>query len=458
MTLLEAAAALRRRETSSVELTAAALRSIERLNPSTNAMQSVLVDAARGRAKQADEELARGEGRGPLHGIPIAVKDLFYTKGVRTTGGSNLFAEHVPDHDATVVEWLRTGGAVLAGKTGMHELAYGITSSNPHYGAIRNPWDRDRIPGGSSGGSGAAVAGGMVFMAMGSDTGGSIRIPASYCGVVGLKPTYGRVSRYGAMPLGFSLDHMGPLTRSVRDAGAVLNIIAGYDPRDETSSRRAVENYVPDIEPSIRGMRIGMPENFYFERLDCDVDAAVRAAFQTAAGHGAEIVPLRVPDIAAINTVARVILLAEASAQFEPYMEQRDRFGPDVLALLDQGRLLSATDYINAQRLRHNMQREFAGVWSRVDCLFTPATPITAPRIGETTVTCGGQDEDVRLATTRLVRAINALGLPAISIPCGTDRRGLPIGLQIVGPPFAEALILRAAQAILPAEVAVPRL
>jgi aspartyl-tRNA(Asn)/glutamyl-tRNA(Gln) amidotransferase subunit A len=262
VTLLEAAAALRRRETSSVELTAAALRSIERLNPSTNAMQSVLVDAARGRAKQADEELARGEGRGPLHGIPIAVKDLFYTKGVRTTGGSNLFAEHVPDHDATVVEWLRTGGAVLAGKTGMHELAYGITSSNPHYGAIRNPWDRDRIPGGSSGGSGAAVAGGMVFMAMGSDTGGSIRIPASYCGVVGLKPTYGRVSRYGAMPLGFSLDHMGPLTRSVRDAGAVLNIIAGYDPRDETSSRRAVENYVPDIEPSIRGMRIGMPENF----------------------------------------------------------------------------------------------------------------------------------------------------------------------------------------------------
>jgi aspartyl-tRNA(Asn)/glutamyl-tRNA(Gln) amidotransferase subunit A len=458
VTLLEAAAALRRREVSSAELTAAAFQRIARLNPSTNAMQTVMAEAARERAKLADEELARGEGRGPLHGIPIAVKDLFYTQGVRTTGGSKLFEDHVPDHDATVVEWLRAGGAVLVGKTGMHELAYGITSSNPHFGVIRNPWDRDRIPGGSSGGSGAAVAGGMVFMAMGSDTGGSIRIPAAFCGVVGLKPTYGRVSRFGAMPLGFTLDHMGPLTRSVRDAGAVLNVIAGFDPRDDTSSRRPVENYVPDIEPSIRGLRIGFPENFYFDRLDPDVEAAVRTALQTAASRGAEIVPLRVPDIAAINTVARVILLAEASALLEPHLEHRDLFGVDVLALLDQGRLLPATDYINAQRLRRAMQREFAGLWSRVDCLFTPTVPITAPRIGETTVSAGGENEDVRLAATRLVRAINPLGLPAVSIPCGMDHRGLPIGLQIVGQPFAEALILRVAQALVPAEVATPPL
>jgi aspartyl-tRNA(Asn)/glutamyl-tRNA(Gln) amidotransferase subunit A len=458
VTLLEAAAALRRKEVSAAELTAAALQRIERLNPSTNAMQTVLADAARERAKEADEELARGEGRGPLHGIPVAVKDLFYTQGVRTTGGSKLFENYMPDHDAAVVESLRAGGAVLIGKTGMHELAYGITSSNPHFGAIRNPWDRDRIPGGSSGGSGAAVAAGMVPMAMGSDTGGSIRIPATYCGVVGLKPTYGRVSRYGAMPLGFSLDHMGPLTRSVRDAGAVLNIIAGYDPRDETSSRRPVENYVPDIEPSLRGLRIGLPENFYFERLDPEVDAAVRAAFRTAEALGAEIVTLRVPDIAAINTVARVILLAEASALLEPHLEHRDLFGGDVLALLDQGRLLPATDYINAQRLRRAMQHEFSGAWSRVDCLFTPTAPITAPRIGETTATVGSASEDVRLATTRLVRAINLLGVPAISIPCGMDHRGLPIGLQIVGQPFAEALILRVAQALAPGEVPVPHL
>ena len=458
MTLLEAAAALRRREISSAELTASALQRVERLNPSTNAMQTVMAEAARQRAKQANEELARGEGRGPLHGIPVAVKDLFCTQGVRTTGGSKLFEDYVPDHDSTVVERLRAGGAVLVGKTGMHELAYGITSSNPHFGAIRNPWDRDRIPGGSSGGSGAAVAAGMVFMAMGSDTGGSIRIPAAFSGVVGLKPTYGRVSRYGAMPLAFSLDHMGPLTRSVRDAGAVLNVIAGYDPRDETSSRRPVENYVPDIEPSIRGLRIAFPENFYFDRLDPGVEAAVRAALQAAASRGAEIVPLRVPDIAALNTVARVILLAEASALLEPHLERRDLFGADVLALLDQGRLLPATDYINAQRLRRALQREFAALWSRVDCLFTPTTPITAPRIGETTVAIGGEPEDVRLAATRLVRAINPLGLPAVSIPCGAGRSGLPIGLQIVGQPFAEALILRVAQALLPAEVPVPHL
>ncbi|MGA2593909.1 MAG: amidase [Bryobacteraceae bacterium] len=295
-------------------------------------------------------------------------------------------------------------------------------------------------------------------MAMGSDTGGSIRIPASFCGVVGLKPTFGRVSRYGAMPLGFSLDHMGPLTRSVRDAAAVLNIIAGYDRRDDTSSRRPVENYVPEAEPSLRGLRIGLPENFYFERLDPDVDQAVRGAFHTAESRGAQVVPLRVPDIAAINTVGRMILLAEASALMEPHLAQRDQFGADVLALLDQGRLLPATDYVNAQRLRRAMQREFAALWPRVDCLFTPTTPITAPRIGETSTTIGGETEDVRLASTRLVRAINVLGLPAVSIPCGSDRRGLPIGLQIVGKPFAEALILRVAQALLPAEVPAPQL
>ena len=458
MTLLEAAAALRRREVSSVELTNAALLSIERQNPSINAMQLTTAEAARDRARQADEELSRGEGRGPLHGIPIAVKDLFYTKGVLTTAGSKLFERFIPDHDAAVVESLRTGGAVLLGKTGMHELAYGITSANPHFGVVHNPWDPDRIPGGSSGGSGAAVAARMIFMGMGSDTGGSIRIPATYCGVVGLKPTYGRVSRFGATPLAWSLDHMGPLTRSVRDAGAVLNIIAGHDPRDASSSRLPVENYVPDPQPSIKGLRIGRPENFYFERLDPEVDAAMRAAFQAAESHGAEIVPLRVPDIAAINTVARVILMAEAATALEPYLERRDQFGADVLALLEQGRFLPATDYINAQRLRTGMQREFHALWSRVDCLFAPTAAITAPRIGETSVSIGGESQDVRLATTRLVRAINLLGLPAVSIPCGKDRRGLPIGLQIISKPFAEALILRVAQALHPAEAEQPGL
>jgi len=448
VTILEAAQSLRQRTVSSVELTEAALRRTGETNPKLNAMITVLDQSARAQAHAADAELARGTDRGPLHGIPIAVKDVFETRGVRTTAGSVIFMHHVPDRDATVVEKLAAAGAVLIGKTGMHELAYGVTSNNPHFGAVRNPWDTDRIPGGSSGGSGAAVSADMVFMAMGTDTGGSIRIPAAFCGTVGLKPTTGRVSRLGVLPLDFSLDHMGPLTRSVRDAAITLAAIAGFDPRDETSSQEPVGSYLPAPDCSIRTVRIGLPQNFYLERLDPDVDMAVRRMAATAESLGARVIPVRVPDIEALNVVGRVILLAEASAVMEKYTGNRDQFGADVLALLDQGRLLPATDYINAQRLRRVMQREFARLWSQVDCLFTPTTPMAAPRIGEKTVSLGEFTDDVRLATTRFVRGINVLGLPAISMPCGADRRGLPLGLQIIGRPFDEALILQVAAAL----------
>lgn len=448
MTILEAAQGLRKREISSAELTAQSLKRIEQLNRKTNAILTVLEERARRQAATADEELTRGVDRGPLHGIPVAVKDVFSTKGIRTTCGSVIFKDHVPDRDAAVVEKLAAAGAVLVGKTGMHELAYGITSNNPHFGTIRNPWDLERIPGGSSGGSGAAVSAEMVFMAMGSDTGGSIRIPAAFCGTVGLKPTFGRVSRFGVMPLDFSLDHMGPLTRSVRDAAVALEAIAGHDSRDDTSSRRLVGRYLPEPGCSIREIRIGWPENFYLERLDPDVDAAVNRMAKTAESLGARIVPVRVPDIAAINAVGRVILLSEASAVMEPYLSRRELFGADVLALLDQGRLLPATDYVNAQRLRRMMQTEFNQLWSKVDCLFTPTTPMAAPRIGDTVATLGSVTEDVRLAATRLVRAINVLGLPALSMPCGLDRESMPLGLQIIGKPFDEALILRVAAAL----------
>ncbi len=448
MTIVEAAQALRKRTISSVELTESALRVIGRENPKINAFITVTEASARAQAKTADAELAGGIDRGPLHGIPVAVKDVFETRGIRTTCGSLLFKDNVPARDAAVVEKLAAAGAILVGKTGMHELAYGITSNNPHFGTIRNPRDPERIPGGSSGGSGAAVAAGMVFMAMGSDTGGSIRIPASFCGTVGLKPTSGRVSRYGVMPLDFSLDHMGPLAGSVRDAALTLQAIAGYDPRDETSSQVPVGDCVPGPGCTIRDVRIGVPQNFYFDRLDPDVEAAVRAAVAKAESLGARVVPVRVPDIASLNTVGRVILLAEASAMMEKYIAKRDHFGADVLALFDQGRLLPATDYVNAQRLRRVMQREFAQLWGQVDCLFTPTTPTPAPRIGETTTQFGEHTEDVRLAATRLVRGINVLGLPAIAMPCGADRRALPVSLQIVGRPFDEALILRVAAAL----------
>jgi len=443
MTIEQTAQLVRERKVSAVELTSEAFGRIQSLNPKLNAFLTLMEESARERARQADEELSRGLDLGPLHGIPVAVKDVFKTAGVRTTCGSKLFENHVPAHDCAVVERLRSAGAVLIGKTGLHELAYGVTSNNPHFGAIRNPWNVDCVPGGSSGGSGAAVGAGMVFMAMGSDTGGSIRIPAAFCGTTGLKPTFGRVSRFGVMPLDFTLDHMGPLTRSVRDAALVLNVLAGFDPRDDTSSPRAVGQYCPSPECSIRGLRIGLPEKFFFDRIDADVEKAVRQMVQVAESLGAQVLPVSLPDLGAINAVARVILMAEASALMEPFLNsRRDDIGADVRALLDQGRFLAATDYVNAQRLRRVYQRQFNAVWDQADCLITPTTPISAPRIGAVSVLIDGEVEDTRLASTRYVRGINLLGLPALSMPCGLDRHRMPVSLQIIGPPFGEAAIL----------------
>jgi aspartyl-tRNA(Asn)/glutamyl-tRNA(Gln) amidotransferase subunit A len=295
----------------------------------------------------------------------------------------------------------------------------------------------------------------MVFMAMGTDTGGSIRIPASFCGSVGLKPTYGRVSRFGVLPLGFSQDHMGPLARTVRDAALALNAIAGYDPLDPTSSRRPVVDFVPDEDCSIRGVRLGFPDRFFFEHLNRDVESAVRGAMARAESLGAKIRPVRLPDMEALNAIARIVLLCEASAVAETYPPDRSLYGADVRALLDQGRLVPATDYINAQRLRRRMRREFDQVWQEVDCLVTPATPMPAPLVGETKVRLGGREEDVRLAATRLVRGVNALGYPALSLPCGLSA-GLPVGLQLIGPAFAEALLLRVGAALEDSGVGVP--
>jgi aspartyl-tRNA(Asn)/glutamyl-tRNA(Gln) amidotransferase subunit A len=456
VTIREAAEALRRRRFSALELTTNTLARIERFNPTLRAYLTVTAETALQQARQADAELASGKDRGPLHGIPIAVKDLFYTRGVHTSGGSPIYRNFVPDYDAFAVARLQAAGAVMLGKLNMHELAYGITSANPHFGAVRNPWNSKHSPGGSSGGSGAAVAAGLAFGALGTDTGGSIRIPASFCGTVGLKPTYGRVSRYGVMPLSWSLDHVGPLSNTVRDAALLLNAIAGHDAADDSSSRHPVVDFVPDENCQVRGLRIGFPQNFFFENLDGDVELCVRGAIARLESLGAEIKPVKVPDIAALNAVGRVILLCEASAMLEPHLADRGQFGADVIALLDQGRLLPATDYIHAQRLRKLMQHEFSQIWSSVDCLITPTTPNTAPRVGDTTVKLGGREEDVRLATTRLVRSLNLLGLPALSIPCGLSGDGLPVGLQIVGAPFEESLLLRVGAAMEDGGIGIP--
>lgn len=455
MTLREAALALQERQLSSVELTKSAINRIDLMNPALHAFITLFPQTALNRAAQADRERKENVDRGPLHGIPVAVKDVFDMKGVRTTGGSKVI-DYVPAEDATVVEALEAAGAVMMGKLNMHELSYGITSNNPHFGAVRNPWDSERIPGGSSGGSAAAVAADLVFAALGTDTGGSVRVPASYCGIVGFKPTFGRISRFGVLPLAPSLDHVGVLARNVRDTAAVFKAIVSYDPRDPASSRHHVIDYTPQDSISLQGLRVGFPENFFFDGLDPDVESAVRGAIARAGTLGADVKPVRLPDIAAINAVGYIILLAEAAATLEPYADDRGRFGSDVLTLLDQGRCLPAVDYVNAQRLRRRQQVEFAKVWSQVDCLIMPTTPNTAPRLGDELVRLREGDQDVRTVATRLVRAFNVLGLPALSMPCGLSSQGLPIGLQLVAAPFEEATLLQLGAVLEDAGIGVP--
>ena len=326
---------LRSHQVSSVELTKHCLDQIAKLNPALNAFITVTGDSALACAQDLDLELARGVDRGPLHGIPIAHKDLMWTKGVRTTSGSKIFTDFVPDQDAQVVESLAEAGAIMVGKAGLHELAYGITSDNPHFGTIRNPRKPDRSPGGSSGGSAVAVATGMAFVATGTDTGGSIRVPASFCGVVGLKPTYGLVDRRGVQPLGLSLDHVGPLARTVDDVRVALNAMSD-------GARRQTE------PAAIREIRIGLPENFYFDTVEPDVKAAVQKAALRAEQLGARVIPIQVPDIEALNRAGLVILLSEAAAVHQIHLSRRGDFGTDVLALLDQGLLIPAADYVNA--------------------------------------------------------------------------------------------------------------
>jgi aspartyl-tRNA(Asn)/glutamyl-tRNA(Gln) amidotransferase subunit A len=445
VTLGEAAGALRERRVSSVELTRSALDRIERLNPRLNAFLALLPEYALERAAQADRELAAGTDRGPLDGIPVGVKDVFDMRGVRTTGGGRIYGDEPAVRNAAVVERLEAAGAVIVGKLNLHELAYGVTSENPHFGPVRNPWNPEHSAGGSSGGSGAAVAAELVFAALGTDTGGSVRIPASFCGTVGFKPTFGLVSRFGTQALGFSLDHVGPLTRSVSDAAAVLDIMAGFDSRDPASVRHPATNYVPEESGSLRGIRIGIPELWLGRYIDTEVENAFRGAATRAVTLGAEVKPVNAPDLDAVNTLGQVLLLAEAAAIFERFLEHRDRFGTDVLALVDQGRLIPATDYINAQRLRRQLQADFERVWAEVNCLITPATSITAPRLGQTTVRIAETEEPVRPLATRFSRPFNVLGTPAISLPCGFTAGGLPIGLQVTGPPFQDALVLRVA-------------
>jgi len=440
MTVREIGKMLRSGQASCVEIVQEALRRIQERDRYRTFITLMAREALEEAAKR-DKELASGIDRGPFHGVPIAHKDLFYTKGVRTTAGSLLFKDFIPEYDAMVVDKLRAGGAVSLGKLNQHELAYGTTSKNPHFGFVLNPRDLERVPGGSSGGSGAAVAAGFVPMALGTDTGGSIRIPASYCGVAGLKPTYGRVSRYGVLPLAFSLDHVGPLGETVEDCALAMAEIAGPDSCDPTSSQVPVPNFCGEAPARLDGLRIGVPTNFYFDHVAGDVSASVYNAIEAMRRLGAGTVEVRVPDMLELNAAHQIVQGAEASSL---YVSQRNgsQIGLDVWRLLEQGRLISGPDYVNAQRLRTVYRRQFDALWQSIDVLATPTTPIVAPRLDQDEVETNGYRESSRMAATRLVRAVNLLGEPALSLPCGRSVDGLPVGLQLVGKPFSDARLL----------------
>ena len=449
LTIAEAAALIRERKLSPVELTDACLARIESVEPKINAFITITSDEARAAAKTAADEIARGEYRGPLHGIPVALKDLFATAGVRTTAGSTILADNIPNTDSDPAARLKAAGAVLLGKLNLHEFAYGATGVNPHFGSCRNPWDTSRITGGSSSGSGASVASGECFAALGTDTGGSIRIPASLCGIVGLKPTFGRVSRRGVIPLSWSLDHVGPLARSVEDAAVVLQAIAGHDPQDASSSAEPVSGYAAGLRDGVKGLRIGVPGEFFFDNLGPEVEAAVRKAIGVLEALGASVREVSLPLITEAPAAVTAIMLPEALAYHRKWMEERpDDYGDDVRYRLELGATFLAVHYVQAQRLREMIVARWRDeVFSQVDLLVMPTTMAPAFPIERS-------DLSVTFSLIRNTNPLNLLGVPAISVPCGFTETGLPIGLQLAGRWWDEPTALRAAyayeQAILP--------
>jgi len=443
LTLEDAAVAVRERRVSPVELTEAALARIEAFEPRLNAFVTVTADLARTQAREAQDEIAAGRYRGVLHGIPVAVKDLFATKGIRTTAGSRILADWIPDEDATVVRRLREAGAVLLGKLGLHEFAYGISSVNPHFGDVRNPWDTTKIPGGSSGGSAVAVVAGEAYAALGSDTGGSIRIPASLCGCVGLKPTFGRASLYGAVPLSWSLDHPGPLARTVRDVAVATAAISGYDPRDPISADRPVPDYLARIDAGPKGLRVGVPTDHVWDQCDPAIATAVRAAIEALAKAGAEILEIRWPRAAEYAKAASAVLGVEARAYHEGAFPGRSaEYGPLVRARLASQGDVNAETYARSMTL---LLEARAGAADRdlegVDVLAMPTVPSRAWTIEE------AKEIPRPSEWTRITRIFDLTGQPAISVPCGIDPDGIPVGLQFAARMWDEAAALRAARA-----------
>ena len=437
------------KEVSPVELVRAHLERIERLDGTLRAFITVTADAAMEAARAAEAALGSDRPLGPLHGVPIGLKDLFDTRGVRTTGGSRVLADRVPDADASVVSRLAAAGAIVLGKLNMHEFAYGPEGLNAHYGQTRNPWDASvaRVPGGSSSGSGAAVAAGMVTVALGSDTGGSIRIPSALCGITGIKPTYGRVSRAGVLPLAWSMDHAGPMARSAADCALVLGAMAGYDAADPTSSVLPVPDYGAALGRDVKGVRIGILRGDFADGLQPEVAAAIAAAARQLTGEGAIVDEVTLDD-AGVAAATFAIVAAEALAYHTPLLRTRAAdYQADVRERLFNGVLVSGVHYLRAQQVRARFRSEVDAALARRDVLLAPTVPCAAPPLGAREFTVGERRLDVRTSLLRLTRPFNFSGHPSCSVPCGLGAEGLPLGMQIVGRPFDEATVLRVADA-----------
>jgi aspartyl-tRNA(Asn)/glutamyl-tRNA(Gln) amidotransferase subunit A len=427
---------------SPVELATECLARIEKLNPRLNAFITVTSESALEQARQAEAEIRRGDWRGPLHGIPLAVKDLIDTAGVPTTAASAVFKDRIPKEDAEVVRRLKAAGAVLLGKQNLHEFAYGGSSMVSYFGEVRNAWNREHIAGGSSGGSATAVAAGLCYGAIGTDTAGSIREPAALCGVVGLKPTYGRVSASGVIPLSTSLDHVGPIARTVADAAVIFQAIAGFDEKDEAAADVPVEDYVAVLTETLRPVRIGVPRSLFFDDLNAEVASAVNHVLAGLASLGAEL-----RDIELTDSTDRTLQSAEAYAFHAEYVARSpELYQPETLRRIRTGENVSHEEVLKCRRELERVRREIEATFLDLDVLVTPTTPITAPTIDELK-----QNPDLlrprELLLLRNTRPANVWGLPAISIPCGFTAAGLPIGLQIIGPRWGEAKVLQLAQA-----------
>ena len=447
MTISELARLLRSRQLSPVDLTRAYLERIDRLNPTLGAYVTVMSDTATAEATTAEDEIARGVYRGPLHGIPVAVKDIIYTQGVLTSAGSRVLADHIPDYDSTIVERLRASGAVLLGKLNLSEFAVGGTIDHP-FGTPRNPWNLERSAGGSSSGSAVAVAGGLCAGSLGSDTGGSIRGPSAFCGTVGLRPTYGRVTRHGVVPMSWSLDTVGPMTRTVEDCAIMLQVIAGEDKRDPSASAEPVPDYVESLGGRPDSIRVALPaEAFDYEGLDSDVRTGVMSAVDSLAELGADVHDVSLPVSAHSGAVFLATADVDAATFHMEWLKTRgDLYDWSTRTRLESAALTPATTYIRAQRARTLIRDELMSALEDHDVIVLPASPTLAPPITQSTGSPGGYYQGrLDLGRRRYTSPAALAGLPAISVPCGFSDSGLPIGVQIIGRPFAEADLLSVA-------------